>query len=304
MIYDCAILGGGPAGLTAGIYSARLGLAAVLITKSLGGQMAQKAVDIENYPGFVKISGLDLIQKMQAQVESKGVLIKNEKAIEVVKENNIFKIVLEGGEIMEAKAIIIASGAEPRSLNVPGEKELLGRGVSYCTTCDGPLFTGRDIAIIGGGNAGFEAALFMQNYASKIYILENGEKVRADEENQKKVSLISKIEVIVSAELKEIRGQRFVEELIYFEKNTKQKKFLKVSGVFAQVGYTPASALIKDLADLNEKMEIIVDHKNMQTKNLGLFAAGDVTDGLLKQIVVAAGDGAKAAMGVYKYLQK
>lgn len=304
MIYDLAILGGGPAGQTAGLYAARQGLPAILITKNLGGQMAQKAVEIENYPGFLKISGLELIQKFEEQLKSVGVPTINEKAIEIIKKNEIFKIVLESGEVIESRSVIIALGAEPRHLNVSGEKELLGRGVSYCVTCDGPLFAGKDIAIIGGGNAGFEAAIFMQTYASKIYILEAGEKVKADEDNQKKVSLSSKIEIITSAELKLIRGENFVQDLVYIDKKTNQEKTLTIAGVFVQIGYAPNSELIKDWVDLNEKQEIIIDPKTMQTKTAGLFAAGDITDEPVKQIIVAAGAGAKAALSAYNYIQK
>ncbi|MFA5086835.1 MAG: FAD-dependent oxidoreductase [Candidatus Paceibacterota bacterium] len=304
MIYDFAILGGGPAGITAGIYSVRQGMSSVLITKSFGGQMAQKAVDIENYPGFEKISGFDFIQKLENQLKVRGIPVKSEKAMEIIQENNIFKIILESGEIIEAKSAVVAAGSEPRALDVPGEKEFIGRGVSYCTTCDGPLFQGKDIAVIGGGNAGFEAAIFMANYANNIYILEFAEQAKANEDNQKRASQFEKIKVITSAQLKEIKGERFVNEIIYFDKIGNQDKSLKVEGVFAQIGYYPASHIAKNLVDLNEKGEIIVDHKTTETKTAGLFAAGDITDSFLKQVVVAAADGAKSAMAAYKYLQK
>jgi len=304
MIYDLAILGGGPAGITAGIYSTRQGMNVILITKSFGGQMTQKAVDIENYPGFKKISGFDLIAKFEDQLRDKKIEIKNEAVVSFKKEDNLFKIKLESEILIESKTVIIAAGSEPRSLNVPGEKEFIGRGVSYCTTCDGPLFQKKDIAIIGGGNTGFEAALFMQTYANKIYILEFGEQVRADKENQDKVLEIEKIKIITGAQLKEIKGEKFVNEIIYLDRATNQEKHLEVQGVFAQIGYLPASELVEDLVDLNKKREIIVNHKTMETKTLGLYAAGDVTDGFVKQIVVAAADGAKAAISVYKYLQQ
>jgi thioredoxin-disulfide reductase len=303
MVYDVAIIGGGPAGMSAGIYSERQGLDAVLITKSFGGQMAQKAVDIENYPGFEKISGFDLISKMEDQLRSKKITIKNDKVVIVERENNIFKIKLEDENVLESKTIIITSGSEPRLLNVAGEKDFIGRGVSYCTTCDGPLFANKDIAIIGGGNGGFEAAIFMSVYANNIYILEFNEQARADKENQERAAKIEKIKIITEAQLKEIKGEKFVNEIIYFDKKENQEKSLKVQGVFAQIGYQPASILVEDLVDLNEKKEIVINHKTMETKTSGLFAAGDVTDGLIKQVVVAAADGAKAAMAAYKYLQ-
>lgn len=303
MIFDIAILGGGPAGLTAGIYAARQKMSAVLITKNFGGQMAQKAVDIENYPGFESISGFDLISKMQSQVETKGVAIKNENAEAISKVEDIFKITLDGGEVVESKTVVIAMGSEPRPLNVVGEKEFLGKGVSYCTTCDGPLFGKKDIAIIGGGNSAFEAAIFMANYANNIYILEFNDSIRADAENQKRAIQTEKVKIITSAELKEIKGERFVNQIIYFDKKENQEKTLDVAGVFAQIGYQPASRFAESLVDLNEKKEIVINPKTMETKTPGLFAAGDITDNFLKQIIVAAADGAKATIAAYKYLQ-
>lgn len=303
MIYDVAILGAGPAGLTAGIYTARQGMSVILITKNLGGQMTQKAVAIENYPGFENISGLDLIQKMESQVQFLKIPIKNEEFVSLEKNNDIFKIILKNEEIIESRSIILASGSQPRNLNVPGEKEFIGRGVSYCTTCDGPLFQNKDIAIIGGGNAGFEAGIFMSTYANNIYILEYNHQFGADKENQKKASALEKIKLITSAELKEIKGDNFVREIVYFDKKENQEKVLPVSGVFVQAGWQPASSFVNNWVELNERKEIIINHKTMTTKTPGIFAAGDVTDGFVKQIVCAAGDGAKAAISAYKYLQ-
>lgn len=303
MIYDVAILGAGPAGLTAGIYTARQGMSVILIAKNLGGQMTQKAVAIENYPGFENISGLDLIQKMEFQVQFLKIPIKNEEFVGLEKNNDIFKIILKNEEIIESRSIILASGSQPRNLNVPGEKEFIGRGVSYCTTCDGPLFQNKDIAIVGGGNAGFEAGIFMSTYANNIYILEYNHQFGADKENQKKAAALEKIKLITSAELKEIKGDNFVREIVYFDKKENQKKVLPVSGVFVQAGWRPASSFVNDWVELNERKEIIINHKTMTTKTPGIFAAGDVTDGFVKQIVCAAGDGAKAAISAYKYLQ-
>ncbi len=303
MIYDVAILGAGPAGLTAGIYTARQGMSVILIAKNLGGQMTQKAVAIENYPGFENISGLDLIQKMESQVQFLKIPIKNEEFVSLEKNNDIFKIILKNEEIIESCSIILASGSQPRNLNVPGEKEFIGRGVSYCTTCDGPLFQNKDIAIIGGGNAGFEAGIFMSTYANNIYILEYNHQFGADKENQKKASALEKIKLITSAELKEIKGDNFVREIVYFDKKENQEKVLPVSGVFVQAGWQPASSFVNNWVELNERKEIIINHKTMTTKTPGIFAAGDVTDGFVKQIVCAAGDGAKAAISAYKYLQ-
>lgn len=295
MMYDLVIVGAGPAGMTSAIYSARQKLKTLIISKNFGGQMAQKAVEIENYPGFEKITGFDLISKMESQV--KNVDVVREKVIEVKKENDIFFLKTEGDKVFQSKVVIIAIGAEPRRLNVLGEVNYLGRGVSYCSTCDGPLFKNKEVAIIGGGDAGFETAIFMKNYASKIYILEQEETVKASIDNQKKAS---GIEVITSARLKEIKGDNFVNQIV-FELSGKEKT-LDVKGVFIQAGYIPETSFLGDLVELNEKKEIIVNFETFETKTRGLFAVGDVNCGKVKQIVVACGQGATAVIHGYKYI--
>jgi alkyl hydroperoxide reductase subunit F len=295
MMYDLVIVGAGPAGMTSAIYSARQKLKTLIISKDFGGQMAQKAVEIENYPGFEKITGFDLISKMENQV--KNVDVVREKVIEVKKENDIFFLKTEGDKVFQSKVVIIATGAEPRRLNVLGEVNYLGRGVSYCSTCDGPLFKNKEVAIIGGGDAGFETAIFMKNYASKIYILEQEESVKASIDNQKKAS---GIEVITSARLKEIKGDNFVNQIV-FELSGKEKT-LDVKGVFIQAGYIPETSFLGDLVELNEKKEIIVNFETFETKTRGLFAVGDVNCGKVKQIVVACGQGATAVIHGYKYI--
>jgi len=295
MMYDLVIVGAGPAGMTSAIYSARQKLKTLIISKDFGGQMAQKAVEIENYPGFEKITGFDLISKMENQI--KNVDVVREKVIEVKKENDIFFLKTEGDKVFQSKVVIIAIGAEPRRLNVLGEVNYLGRGVSYCSTCDGPLFKNKEVAIIGGGDAGFETAIFMKNYASKIYILEQEESVKASIDNQKKAS---GIEVITSARLKEIKGDNFVNQIV-FELSGKEKT-LDVKGVFIQAGYVPETSFLGDLVELNEKKEIIVNFETFETKTRGLFAVGDVNCGKVKQIVVACGQGATAVIHGYKYI--
>jgi len=295
MMYDLVIVGAGPAGMTSAIYSARQKLKTLIISKNFGGQMAQKAVEIENYPGFEKVTGFDLISKMENQI--KNVDIVREKVIEVKKESDVFFLKTEGDKVFQSKIVIIATGAEPRRLNVLGEANYLGRGVSYCPTCDGPLFKDKEVAIIGGGDAGFETAIFMKNYASKIYILEYGESVKASIDNQKKAS---GIEVITSARLKEIKGDNFVNQIV-FELLGKEET-LDVKGVFIQAGYLPETSFLGDLVELNEKREIIVNFETFETKTRGLFAVGDVNCGKVKQIVVACGQGATAVIHGYKYI--
>jgi len=304
MIYDLIIIGGGPAGIAAGIYAARQRLNTLLITKSFGGQIARKAVAIENYPGFESISGLDLIRKFEKHLKKQKINIKLDSVVKVRKTGNFFSILVNSRQKFQSKTVIIASGADPRLLEVPGEKEFIGKGVSYCVACDGPLYSGKEVAVIGGGNSGFEGAISLSNYTKKIYILEYGPKVLADETNQELAQKTGKIEVITNAAVKKIKGKDFVSSLIYQDQKSKKLNSLGIEGVFIEIGSQPATSFVKGLVDFNKKDEIIVNHNTGETKTAGLFATGDVADFSFKQIVIAAGEGAKAALSVSNYLQK
>jgi thioredoxin-disulfide reductase len=301
--YDLIIVGGGPAGMTAGIYAARQRLQTLLITKSFGGQIARKAVGIENYPGFEKISGLDLINTFEKQLRQHDVAFEEDSARKVEKSDQDFLVHTASKKTFKAKSVIIASGADPRPLEIPGEKEFIGRGVSYCVTCDAPLFANKKVAVVGGGNAGFEAALFLSKWAEKIYIFESGLKVKADEIVQAKAQETGKIEIFTSVSLQEILGDKFVKSIAYRKGQTDQIESLSVDGLFVEIGSQPATSFLGDLVEFNQKDEIMFDPKTMQTKTPGLFVAGDVSEVIFKQIVVAAGEGAKAAMSVSNYLQ-
>jgi len=303
-IYDLIIIGGGPAGITAGIYAARAGLKTLLITKNFGGQINLKAVEIENYPGFEKISGLEFIQKLEHHLKKFAIEIIYNIVEKVKKENDIFIIFTEDKKQFQSKTLIIASGAEPRSLGVKGEKEFIGKGVSYCVTCDGPLFKDKTVAIIGGGNAGFEAALALAKWAKKIYILETLKTIQADKVNINQFEKLgAKGEIITNVEIKEIKGSNFVDSLVYQKRDTEEIKTLFVEGIFIEIGSIPATQFVKDLVEFNEKNEIKVNPKSGETSIAGLFAAGDVDDMPYKQIVIAAGEGAKAALSAAKYLK-
>jgi len=340
-IYDLIIIGGGPAGITAGIYGARQKLNTLLITKIFGGQVARKALNIENYPGFEEISGLELIQRFEKHLrkftplDSKhltgqvdpvrdfknrkkaqrgqifnGVDIERDEVIKLKKIGEKFSVLTKSKNQFQAKAIIVASGADPRPLEVPGEKKFISHGVSYCAICDGPLFSDKTVAVIGGGNSAFETAVFLSNFVKKIYILEAGLKIRADAENQERIKKTGKVEVITNVVLKKIKGKEFVDAIVYQDynppatpDNPKIKK-LAVDGIFVEIGSQPSTSFAKGLVDFNEKDEIKVDFESFQTKTPGLFAAGDVNVGKYKQIITAAGEGAKAALAAYDYLQK
>lgn len=302
-MYDLIIIGGGPAGMTAGIYAGRLGLKTLLITKSFGGQIAKKAVSIENYPGFESITGIELVQKMEKHLRIQKIDIELDHVLNIKKKGNNFLVSTKSKKEFTAKTVILASGADPRPLEVPGEKEFIGRGLSYCSVCDGPMFRNKVVAIIGGGNAGFETAIFLTKVAKKIYILEHGSKPKAFAANQETVKKTGKAEIITNAVLKEIKGDKFVNSIIYKDRKTKKEKTLKVEGVFVEVGYEPATSYVKGLVDFNKIDEIKVDYETCQTKTPGLFAAGDLNVGVVKQIVTAAGEGAKAAISAYNYIE-
>ncbi len=304
MIYDLIIIGGGPAGITAGIYAARQKINTLLITKDFGGQVSRKAVTIDNYPGFKEILGPELIKKFVEHLKPKDIKIKTAQVGKVEKEEENFLVFTTKKEKFLSKTVIMASGADPRPLEVPGEKEFIGKGVSYCSICDGPIFADKTVAVIGGGNAGFESAIFLANYVKKIYVLEYMPKVAADEINQKVIKKSGKAEIITNVAVKEIKGQTFVDSIIYEDRKTKKKKTLPVGGVFVEIGSQPATSFIKGLVDFNEKDEIKVEFETCQTKTPGLFAAGDLNVGRYKQIITACGEGAKAALAAYGYIQK
>lgn len=303
MIYDLIIVGGGPAGMTAGIYAARQKLNTLLITKDFGGQIAKKTVNIENYPGFQEVSGTELVERMEKQLRKQEIEIKIDEVGKIEKIDKSFFVATKNKDKFESKTLIIASGAIPKLLKVPGENKFLGRGISYCALCDGPFFSDKNVVIIGGGNSAFETAIYLSKIARKIYILEAGEKIKADKENQEIVEKIEKVEIITNAAVKEIQGNDFVQSIIYEDKKNNKDFTIETSGVFIEIGFLPNTLFIKELVDLNEKNEIKVDFETYQTKTPGLFAAGDVNAGKYKQIVSAAGEGVKATLAAYDYLK-
>lgn len=302
-IYDLIIVGGGPAGITAGIYVARKKIKTLLITKNFIGQ-AGEAFWVENYPGFERISGIALMQKFKNHLKKFEIKIKERGVKKVRKVKEKFIVQTEKKENFLSKTVILASGRDPRPLEVPGEKELIGRGVSYCPTCDMPFFKNKILAIIGGGNSGFNAAVEAVKYGNRVYILEFSSRVAAEEITQERAKKTKKIKVILNAKVKKILGKNIVQGLIYEDQISKRDKTLNVQGIFIMIGEIPATDYIRGLVGFNEKDEIIVNPRTLETKTKGLFACGDVTNVLGGQIVIAAGQGAIVALSVSNYLQK
>ncbi len=299
-MHDLIIIGGGPAGMSAAIYAARQKLDFMLLTKEFGGQMAKKEVAIENYPGLGSISALDLIAKFRDHLKLLNVEVVFGEAVRLAKMAGGFSIKTEK-EFFESRAVILATGASPRMLNIPGEKEFIGRGVGYCATCDGPLFARRRTAVIGGGNSAFEAAIFLAKFAAEVFLIERGPKIFADHTNQELAQATGKVKIITNAKIARIEGANFVSGLVYTDAENNEAK-LPVEGIFIKAGSEPASVFAGELAELNERGEIKFDYATQTTKTPGLFAAGDVSAIKFKQIVVAAGEGAKAAMAANDYL--
>lgn len=303
-MYDLIIVGGGPAGVSAGIYASRKKIKTLLITDTFGGQSIVSD-KIENWIGEKEISGYDLAKKLENHLKSQeGIeILENDLVIEIKKIDNGFEIKTKEGKIFETKYILMTAGSKYRRLNVPGEKEFQGRGVFYCATCDAPLLKNKTACVIGGGNSGLESALDLVPYASLIYILEYTDKLKGDDITQEKIKSYDKIHIITSAEVIEILGQNFVSGLKYKNRITNEIKELKTDGVFVAIGMEPNSYLVKDLVKLNNRGEIIVDPKTQQTSLFGIWAAGDITDFPYKQNNIAVGNAISAVLNIYENLK-
>ena len=296
---DVIIIGAGPAGLSAAIYAARQQLDVLIITKNIGGQVLWSS-SVENYLGFKKILGTDLSEKFLEHVKEYNVTIKDDESVSKVEKNDKGFTIETDKESYETKTIIVTSGKEPRKLNVPGENELAGKGVSYCATCDGLFFMGQVVAVIGGGNAGVDAAIQLEKIAKKIYIIEVLDELKADKVTIEQAKKSDKIEIILKTQVKEINGKDAVESIKVISGD--DEKIINVDGVFVEIGSLPSVNFVKDL-EKNKFNEIIINNKN-ETNIPGVFAAGDVTDVPDKQMIISAGEGCKAALSAFKYLSK
>ncbi len=285
--------------MTAGVYAARKKINTLLITKELGGQPL-KAPVVQNYLGYQYISGYELADKFKEHLQSFDLRIEIDEVNEVDPIEKYFEVKTTSGKVFSAKTLIVASGKSARELGVPGEKEFRGRGVSHCATCDAPLFQGQEVAVAGGENASLETALQLARYCPKVYIISPRPWV-ANEFLKEKVESEPKIVSLAGHQITEIKGQKFVEEIVIKNLSTGEEKNIPVKGVFIESGYKPNSYLVSHFVEVNKKEEIIINCQG-ETSYPGLFAAGDVTNVPDKQIIIAAGEGAKAALQASSYL--
>lgn len=303
-MYDLAIVGGGPAGVSAGIYAARKRLKTILITESFGGQSTE-SVGIENWIGTKKISGADFGKMLEDHLRSVAndiVEIKTGDRVSAITKNSEgFQINTNSG-VYKSKTILIATGSTRRKLEISGAKEFEGKGITYCASCDGPLFAGQNVAVIGGGNAAFESAAQLLSYAKSVTILNRTDNFRADEITVNRVLSHPNMKVIKNANLKEIKGEKFVNSIIYKLEDSEEDHELAVTGIFVEIGLIPSTSFVKNLVTLNKFGQIPINPKTQKTELPGFWAAGDSTDGLYHQNNIAAGDAIKALEDIYLHL--
>lgn len=301
-LYDVLVLGGGPAAMNALLYCARKRMNIAMITKDIGGQIIQSA-SIENWIGDIDIRSSVLVNRFYDHIQKFELPIKKEaKVTELQADGQIKKVVCSDGKVYQSKAVIIATGKSPRLLGVPGEKELVGRGVAYCTTCDGPAFVNKKVVVVGGGNSSAEATIDMLSYAKEVVVVQNISELTADSILVEKLEKDSRVQVIYDSVCVRIEGEDAVERLIVH--NTKEDKefSIETNAVFVEIGLLPASEFVSDSIK-NQYGEIIIN-ADCSTSIAGIYAAGDVSNVPFKQVVIAAGEGAKAALAVYNYIIK
>lgn len=304
-MYDLIIIGGGPAGVSAGIYAARKRLKTVFISESFGGQSVESA-GVENWIGTVSILGPDLAKALETHLKayaSDVVEIQVPlKAVKVEKKDDGFEVTTEDNKKFHSKTVFLAIGSTRRKITVPGALKLEHKGITYCASCDGPLFSDMDTVVIGGGNAAFETAAQLLAYAKSVTLLNRSNEFRADPVTVEKVLSNPKMKAIKNAELVKIDGENFVTGLTYKNKETEEEVNLPVSGIFVEIGLIPSTDIVKGLVEMNEIGQIKVDPKTQATSVSGIWAAGDATDGLYHQNNIASGDAVKALEDIYIHL--
>lgn len=306
-MYDLIIIGGGPAGVAAAIYAARKHLKTVLIAEDIGGQSVVSE-GIENWIGSPKIHGQELAKLFKAHLDAVKdgfvELATGERVVSLAKDGTLFTAKTKAGKEHSARAVLVVSGAGRRKLDVPGAATFENKGVTYCASCDGPLFAGQDVAVVGGGNAGFETALQLLAYAKSVALIHRHAELKADPITVEKVAAHQNIRIIKNAEPIAVMGEQFVTGLKYKDKATGAEEVLPVTGIFVEVGVMPNTGFVGDLVELDAIKRIKVDPHNQRTSMEGIWAAGDCTDELYHQNNIAAGDGVKALEDIYLWIKK
>jgi len=319
--YDVLIVGGGPAGFAAAIFAARRNLKTLLLAKSLGGQIT-RSFGVENYPGFLKIPGTELMMKVSEQAEKNGAEIKYEEVMEITKKGHDFEVKTKENKY-SSQTVILAYGKTPRDLGIKGEEKYAGLGVFYCSTCDMPIMRNKTIAVIGGGSDAVDAATFGAGICKKVYLIYKGEELAADlpaierlkkmpykEEDTKKLKNHKKlerkarnVEILLKHWPVEVKGDKFVKSLVIQEVDSKKTREIPLDGVFVEIGFIVKTEMVSKLVKLDKFKQVITD-KMCRTSRPGIFAAGDITDLEVKQAVASAGEGCKAALAAYLYIQE
>jgi alkyl hydroperoxide reductase subunit F len=297
-IFDVLIVGAGPAGLTAGVYCARKMLNTMIVSENIGG-LALESWAIENYMGYRMITGEDLMKRFEEQVRTLNIRLELDRVESVAREEGVFLVTTASGATVRARALVLTQGNHHRNLGVANEEQFLGRGLSICSTCDGPLYKGKRVAVVGGGNAAFQTAIEMSKIAASVSLIVRSA-VKADPVYVRKLEEMKNITLHKNTLISSLHGEKFLSG-ITIRNDSGKEQVMDLDGVFLEIGWLPNSGMVDGLVALNEKKEIIVDCDG-RTSVPGIFAAGDVTNVRSKQIIIAAGDGAKAALGAYEYL--
>jgi alkyl hydroperoxide reductase subunit F len=298
--YDVLVVGGGPAGSTAAIYAARKGIRTGLLTETLGGQVLE-TLGIENIIGTKYIEGPKFMAEVASHIKEYPVDIISSQRVAKLEKNELVELSLDSGATLKSKAVIIATGARWKNIGIPGEQEFKNKGIAYCPHCDGPLFAGKDVAVIGGGNSGVEAAIDLAGIVRHVTVIDYSPKLKADTVLQERLRALSNVTIATNAQTKEISGSNKVAGLTYIDRESGQEIALNVQGVFILIGLMPNTEWLANSLARTKLGEIIVD-KHGATDMAGVFAAGDCTDSAYKQIIISMGSGATAALGAFDYL--
>ncbi len=306
MNFDLIIVGGGPAAIAAGVYSARKNLKTLVIADQFGGQ-SSVSPEVQNWIGTKSIDGLVLAEQLKDHLfsyRSDTFIIKEKERVQtVIKDESGFKVSTETGQIYQGQAVLITAGGRRRKLTVPGADKFEHKGITYCASCDGPFFAGRDLVVIGGGNAGFGSASQLLAYAKSVTLLQHSSEFKAEAITISALLKDPKFKALTSAEVLEIKGTDYAETIVYQDKVTGEIKEIPAEGIFVEIGFLPNTEMVKGLVDLNQFNSIIVDPKTQMASLPGVWAAGDCSDGLYHQNNIAVGDAIKAVENIYQYLK-